>query len=135
MKQEKGESVDILYQQICEVPNKSQYDAVMQKVFQAETLKYGLTNHIFNNDRAEEEAQMHISKVQKIRMGPSLGDTRSAEELRQQKKPFGKKSKAHSDRPNKNKYNCTRCGHKHGPKQCPDYGKECKKMQKEGPVC
>jgi len=119
----------------------------MQKVLEAETLKYGLTNskiiekvyvlpkdadanRVLDTARAEEQAQ--IREVEKIRRDHNLGETESAEELRQQKKPSSKKSKASSDRRTKSQYNCTRCGRKHGPKQCPAYWKECSKWKRKG---
>ena len=82
--------------------------------------------------RAEEQAQTHIRVVEKIRRDHNLGQTKSAEELRRQKKPFSKKSKTSSDGRTKNQYDCKRCGRKHGPKQCPAYGKECSKCKKKG---
>ena len=65
----------------------------------------------------------------------NLGETKSAEELRQQKKPFSKKSNASRDGRTKNQYACKRSRRKHGPKQCPAYGKECSKCNKKGPLC
>ena len=44
MKQEKGESVDIFYRQIRDVLYQCEYDPVMQKVLETETLKHGLMN-------------------------------------------------------------------------------------------
>ena len=140
MKHEKGESVDIFYRQIRDVLHQCEYDPAIQKVLEAETLKYGLTNAkiiekvyalqkdvdascVLDTARAEEQAQTHIREVEKIRRDHNLRETKSAEELRQQKKPFSKKSKASSDGRTKNQYDCKRCGHKHGPKQYPAYGK------------
>ena len=149
MKQEKGESVDIFYGRICDVLHQCEYDPAMQKVLEAETLKYGLTNskiiekvyalpkdadanRVLDTARAEEQAQTHIREVEKIRRDHNLGETKSAEELRQQKKPPSKKSKASSGGRTKNQYDCTRCGRKHGPKQCPAYRKECSKCKRKG---
>ena len=50
-----------------------------------------------NMDR-KPQAQTHIRKVEKIRKDHNLGETKRAEELRQQKKPLSKKSKASNDR-------------------------------------
>ena len=61
-----------------------------------------------------------------------MGENKSAEELRQQKKPFSKKSNASRDGRTKNQYACKRSRRKHGPKQCPAYGKECSKCKKKG---
>ena len=149
MKQEKGESVDIFYGRMRDVLHQCEYDAATQKVLEAETLKYGLTNtkiiekvyalqkdadasRVLDTARAEEQAQTHIREVEKIRRDHNLGETKSAEELRQQKKTFSKKSKTSSDGRTKNQYDCKRCGRKHGPKQCPAYGKECSKCEKKG---
>ena len=149
MKQEKGESVDIFYGRMRDVLHQCEYDAAIQKVLEAETLKYGLTNtkiiekvyalqkdadasRVLDTARAEEQAQTHIREVEKIRRDHNLGETKSAEELRQQKKTFSKKSKTSSDGRTKNQYDCKRCGRKHGPKQCPAYGKECSKCEKKG---
>ena len=44
MKQEKGESVDIFYRQIRDVLYQCEYDPIMQKVLETETLKHGLMN-------------------------------------------------------------------------------------------
>ena len=44
MRQEKGESVDIFYGRIRDVLHQCEYDPEMQKVLEAETLKYGRTN-------------------------------------------------------------------------------------------
>ena len=112
-------------------------------------LKYGLTNskiiekvyalpkeadanRVLETARAEEQAQTHIREVEKIRKDHNLGETKSAEELKQQKKPFSKKSKDSSDGRTKSQYNCTRCGRKHGPRKCPAYGKECSKCKRKG---
>ena len=149
MKEDKGESVDIFYGRIRDVLHQCEYDPAIQKVLEAETLKYGLTNtkiiekvyalqkdadasRVLDTARAEEQAQTHIREVEKIRRDHNLGETKSAEELRQQKKPFSKKSKTSSDGRTKNQYDCKRCGRKHGPKQCPAYGKECSKCKKKG---
>ena len=149
MKQEKGESVDIFYGRIRDVLHQCEYNPEIQKVLEAETLKYSLTNtkiiekvyalqkdadasRVFDTARAEEQAQTHIREVEKIRRDYNLGETKSAEELRQQKKPFSKKSKTSSDGRTKNQYDCKRCGRKHGPKQCPTYGKECSKCRRKG---
>ena len=70
--------------------------------------------------------------MEKIRRDHNLGETKSAEELKQQKKPFSKKSKDSSDGRTKSQYNCTRCGRKHGPRKCPAYGKECSKCKRKG---
>ena len=149
MKQEKGESVHAFYGRIRDVLHQCEYDPAIQKVLEAETLKYGLTNtkiiekvyalqkdadasRVLDTARAEEQAQTHIREVEKIRRDHNLGETKSAEELRQQKKPFSKKSKASSDGRTKNQYDCKRCGRKHGPKQCPAYGKEYSKCKRKG---
>ena len=114
MKQDKGESVDIFYGRIRDVLHQCEYDPAIQKVLEAETLKYGLTNtkiiekvyalqkdadasRVLDTARAEEQAQTHIREVEKIRRDHNLGETKSAEELRQQKKTFSKKSKTSSD--------------------------------------
>ena len=114
MKQEKGKSVDIFYGRIRDVLHQCEYDPAMQKVLEAETLKYGLTNskivekvyalpkdadasRVLDTARAEEQVQMHIREVEKIRRDHNLAETKSAEELRQQKKPSSKKSKGSSD--------------------------------------
>ena len=140
MKQEKGESVDIFYGRIRDVLHQCEYDPALQKVLEAETLKYGLTNskiiekvyalpkdadasRVLDTARAEEQAQTHIREVEKIRRDHNLGETKSAEELRQQKKPLSKKSKASSDGCTKNQYDCTRCGRKHGPNSALPTGK------------
>ena len=77
MKQEKGESVDIFYGRIRDVLHQCEYDPAIQKVLEAETLKYGLTNtkiiekvyalqkdadasRVLDTARAEEQAQTHI---------------------------------------------------------------------------
>ena len=70
--------------------------------------------------------------MEKIRRDHNLGETKSAEELRQQKKSFSKKSEVSSDGHTKNQYDCKRCGCKLRPKQCPAYGKECSKCKKKG---
>ena len=44
MKQEKGESVDIFYGRIRDVLHQCEYNEAIQKVLEAETLKYGLMN-------------------------------------------------------------------------------------------
>ena len=138
MKQEKGESVDIFYGRIRDVLYQCECSPKMQKILNAETLKYGLTNtkiiyalqknadasRVLDNARAEEQAQTHIREVEKIRRDYNLGETKSSEEIREQKKPFSKKSKTSSDGHTKNQYDCKRCGRKQGPKQCPTYGKE-----------
>ena len=110
MKQEKEESVDIFYGRIHDVLHQCEYDPAMQKVLEAETLKYGLTNlkiiekvytlpkdadanRVLDTARAEEQAQTHIREVEKIRRDHNLGETKSAKELRQQKKPSSKKSR------------------------------------------
>ena len=139
--------MDIFYGWIRDVLHQCEYDPAMQKVLEAKTLKYGLTNskiiekvyalpkdadanRVLDTARAEEQAQTHIREVEKIRRDHNLGETKSAEELRQQKKPPSKKSKASSGGRTKNQYDCTRCGRKHGPKQCPAYGKECSKCKR-----
>ena len=149
MKQEKGESVHAFYGRIRDVLHQCEYDPAIQKVLGVEILKYGLTNtkiiekvyalqkdaddsRVLDTARAEEQAQTHIREVEKIRRDHNLGETKSAEELRQQKKPFSKKSKASSDGRTKNQYDCKRCGRKHGPKQCPAYGKEYGKCKRKG---
>ena len=43
MKQEKGESVDIFYGRVRDL-HQCEYDPALQKVLEAKTLKYGLTN-------------------------------------------------------------------------------------------
>ena len=85
-----------------------------KKALEVETLKYGLTNtkiiekvyalqkdadasRVLDTARAEKQAQTHKREVEKIRRDHNLGESKSAEELRQQKKPFSKKSKASSD--------------------------------------
>ena len=77
MKQDKGESVDIFYGRIRDVLHQCEYDPAIQKVLEAETLKYGLTNtkiiekvyalqkdadasRVLDTARAEEQAQTHI---------------------------------------------------------------------------
>ena len=114
MKQEKGESVDIFYGRIRDVLHQCEYDPEIQKVLEAETLKYGLTNakiiekvyalqkdadanRVLDTARAEEQAQTHIREVEKIRRDYNLGETKSAEELRQTKERVSKKSKTSSD--------------------------------------
>ena len=141
--------MDFFYGRIRDVLHQCEYDPAIQKVLEAETLKYGLTNtkiiekvyalqkdadasRVLDTARAEEQAQTHIRVVEKIRRDHNLGETKSAEELRQQKKPFSKNSKASSDGRTKNQYDCKRCGHKHGPKECPAFGKECSKSKKKG---
>ena len=145
MEQEKRESVDMFYGQIRDVLHQCEYDHVIQKVLEAETLKFGLTNtkikekvyalqkdadasRVLNTARAEEQAQTLIREVEKITRDYNLVETKSAEELRQQKKSFSKKSKTSSDGRTKNQYDCKRCGRK----QCPAYGKECNKCKKKG---
>ena len=125
MKQEKGESVDIFYGRMRDVLHQCEYDAAIQKVLKAETLKYGLTNtkiiekvyalqkdadasRVLDTARAEEQAQTHIREVEKIRRDHNLGGTKSAEEFRQPKKPFSKKFKTSSDGRTKNQYDCKR---------------------------
>ena len=114
MEQEKRESVDMFYGQIRDVLHQCEYDHVIQKVLEAETLKFGLTNtkikekvyalqkdadasRVLNTARAEEQAQTLIREVEKITRDYNLVETKSAEELRQQKKSFSKKSKTSSD--------------------------------------
>ena len=143
MEQEKGESVDMFYGRIRDVLHQCKYDPVKQKVLEAETLKFGLTNtkikekvyalqkdadasRVLDTARAEEQAQTLIREVEKIRRDYNLVETKSAEELRQQKKSFSKKSKTSSDGRTKNQYDCKRCGRK----QCPAYGKECNKCKR-----
>ena len=121
----------------------------MAKSLEAETLKYGLTNakivekvyalpkdaganRVLDTARAEEQAQTHIREVEKIRRDHNPGETKSAEELKGQKNPYIKKPKDSSDGRTKSQYNCTRCGRKHSPKQCPAYGKECSKCKRKG---
>ena len=145
MEQEKGESVDMFYGRIRDVLHQCEYDPVIQKVLEAETLKFGLTNtkikekvyalqkdadasRVLDTARAEEQAQTLICEVEKIRRDYNLVETKSAEELRQQKKSFSKKSKTSSDGRTKNQYHCKRCGRK----QCPAYGKECNTCKKKG---
>ena len=145
MEQEKGESVDMFYGRIRDVLHQCEYDPVIQKVLEAETLKFGLTNtnikekvyalqkdanasRVLDTARAEEQAQTLIRKVEKIKSDYNVVETKSAEELRQQKKSFSKKSKTSSDGRTKNQYDCKRCGRK----QCPAYGKECNKCKKKG---
>ena len=125
MKQEKGESVDIFYGRIRDVLHQCEYDAAIQKVLEAETLKYGLTNtkikenvyalqkdadasRVLDTARAEEQAQTHIREVEKIRRDHNLGGTKSAGEFRQQKKPFSEKFKTSSDGRTKNQYDYKR---------------------------
>ena len=149
MRQEKGESVDIFYGRIRDVLHQCEYEPAMQKVLEAETLKYGLTNskiiekvyplpkeadanRVLETARAEEQAQTHIREVEKIRRDHNLGETKSAEELEQKKKPFSKKPKDSSDGRAKSQYNCTRCGRKHGHRKCPACGKECSKCKRKG---
>ena len=125
MKQEKGESVDIFYGRIRDVLHQCEYDPAIQKVLEAETLKYGLTNtkiiekvyalqkdtdasRVLDTARAEEQAQTHIREVEKIRRDHNLGGTKSAGEFRQQKKPFSEKFKTSSDGRTKNQYDCKR---------------------------
>ena len=105
----------MFYGQIRDVLHQCEYDPVIQKVLEAETLKFGLTNtkikekvHALQKDedasrvldtaRAEEQAQTLIREVEKIRRDYNLVETKSAEELRQQKKSFSKKSKTSSKR-------------------------------------
>ena len=83
-------------------------------------------------DRAEEQAQTHIREVEKVRRDHNLGETISTEELKRQKKPLKKRSKASSSGITKSQFDCKRCGRKHGPKQCPAYRKECSKCKKKG---
>lgn len=85
-------------------------------------------SRVLDTARAEEQAQMLICEVEKIRRDYNLVETKSAEELRQQKKSFSKKSKTSSDGRTKNQYDCKRCGRK----QYPAYGKECNKCKKKG---
>ena len=149
MRQEKGESVDVFYGRIRDVLHQCEYDPEMAKSLEAETLKYGLTNakivekvyalpkdvganRVLDTARAEEQAQTHIREVEKIRRDHNPGETKSAEELKGQKNPYIKKPKDSSDRRTKSQYNCTRCGRKHSPKQCPAYGKECSKCKRKG---
>ena len=149
MKQEKGESVDIFYGRIRDVLHQCEYNEAIQKVLEAETLKYGLMNPkvieriyalpkdaevnlVLNTARAEEQAQTHIREVEKVRRDHNLGETISTEELKRQKKPLKKRSKASSSGTTKSQFDCKRCGRKHGPKQCPAYGKECNKCKKKG---
>ena len=149
MRQEKGESVDVFYGRIRDVLHQCEYDPEMAKSLEAETLKYGLTNakiiekvyalpkeadanRVLDTARAEEQAQTHIREVEKIRRDHNLGETKSAEELKGQRKPSSKKPKDSSDGRTKSQFNCTRCGRKHGPKQCPAYGKECSKCKRKG---
>ena len=111
MKQEKGESVDIFYGRIRDVLHQCEYNEARQKVLEAVTLKYGLmnpkvveriyalpkdaeVNFVLNTARAEEQAQTHIREVEKVRRDHNLGETISAEELKQQKKSLKKRSKA-----------------------------------------
>ena len=70
--------------------------------------------------------------MEKIRRDHNLGETKSAEEFRQQKKPLSRKSKVSSDGRTKKQYDCTRCGRKHGPKQRSAYGRECSKCNRKG---
>lgn len=89
-------------------------------------------SHVLDIARAQEQAQTHIRDVENIRREYNLGGTKGAEELRQQKKPFRKKSKTSNDERTKNQYDCKRCGQKHGLKQCPGYGKECNRCRRKG---
>ena len=150
MKQEKEESVDIFYGRIRDVLHQCEYDPALQKVLKAETLKYGLTNskiiekiyglpkdgddsRVLDTARGEEQAEpLHIREVEKIRRDHDLGENKIAEELRQQRKPFNKKSKALSGGRTNDQYDCMRCGRKHGPKQCPANGKESNKCKRKG---
>ena len=108
MRQEKGEAVDIFYGRIRDVLHLCEYDPKIQKVLEAETLKYELTNskiiekvfplpkegdanRVLDNARAEEQAQTHIREVEKIRRVHNQGENKSAEELGEQKKPSSKK--------------------------------------------
>ena len=82
MKQEKGEAVDIFYGRIRDVLYQCEYNHEIQKVLEADTLKYGLTNtkiiekvyalqkdadasRVLDTAIAEEQAQMHIREVEK----------------------------------------------------------------------
>ena len=141
--------MDVFYGRIRDVLHQCEYDPEMAKSLEAETLKYGLTNakiiekvyalpkeadanRVLDTARAEEQAQTHIREVEKIRRDHNLGETKSAEELKGQRKPSSKKPKDSSDGRTKSQFNCTRCGRKHGPKQCPAYGKECSKCKRKG---
>ena len=119
MKQEKGESVDIFYRWIRDVLHHREYDTPIQKFLEAETLKYGLKNtkiiekvyalqkeadagRVLDSAGAEEKAQTHIRKVEKIWGITTWEKLKCTEELRQQKKPFSKKSNASRDGRTKN---------------------------------
>jgi len=59
-------------------------------------------NRVLDTAGAEEQAQTHIREVEKIRRDHNLGETKSAEELGEQKNPSSKKSKTSGDGHTKN---------------------------------
>ena len=84
VKREKGESVDIFYGRIRDVLHQCENDPAIQKVLEAETLRYGSTNtkimekvyalqkdtdasRVLDTARTEEQAQTHIREVERIR--------------------------------------------------------------------
>ena len=84
VKREKGESVDIFYGRIRDVLHQCENDPAIQKVLEAETLRYGSTNtkimekvyalqkdtdasRVLDTARTEEQAQPHIREVERIR--------------------------------------------------------------------
>ena len=79
----------------CDVFHQCEYNPVMQKILEAETLKHGLmnlkiiekvyvlpkdadTNRVLDTARAQEQAKMHICEVEKIRRDHNLGENKSA---------------------------------------------------------
>ena len=139
--------MDFFYGRIRDVLHQCEYDPAIQKVLEAETLKYGLTNtkiiekvyalqkdadasRVLDTARAEEQAQTHIREVEKIRRDHNLGETKSAEELRQQKKPFSKNSKASSDGRTKNQYDCKDADTNTVPKSALPLGKNAVKVKR-----
>ena len=103
MKQDKGESVDIFYGGIRDVLHQCEYDPTIQKVLEAETLKYDLTktkiiekdyalqkdvdaSRVLDIARAEEQAQTYIREVQR------LGGTTTWGKLKAQRSSDNKRS-------------------------------------------
>ena len=107
MKQDKGESVDIFYGRIRDVLHQCEYNEAIQKVLEAETLKYGLMNPkvieriyalpkdvevnvVLNTARAEEQAQTHIREVEKVRRDHNLGETIAQRSSNNRRNPLRK---------------------------------------------
>ena len=132
IRQQNEETVDKVYDRIRDVLHQCEYDEAINRVMEAETLKYGITdvkilekvyalpktataNDILGAARAEEAAQRHMREVEKVKKDYNREEPKSTDELRWSKL---KKTGIHSSV-------CQKCGQTHPPRKCPAFGKEC----------